>query len=55
MNEKLIKGLLRLSQKASSYNIAAYFNDEISMNIESVFDRLNEVKGIGPKNYSFNA
>ena len=50
MNEELIKGLLQLSQKASSYNIAVYFRDEISVNIEGVFDRLRKVKGI-PREY----
>jgi len=37
MNEELIKGLLQLSQKASGYNIAAYFRDEISVNIGGCF------------------
>ena len=42
MNEELFKGLLQLSQKASGYNIAVYFRDEISVNIEGIFDRLHE-------------
>lgn len=53
MNEELVKGLLRLSQNAPSYNIAVYIRDGISANIEATFARMNEIKGIGPKIASF--
>lgn len=50
---ELVRGLVRLTQEAQSYNLAIYFSSQIASDIKGVFHRLNEIKGIGPKIASF--